>query len=62
MRETFINIAASKDIHCLILKSTTPGIFCAGADLKERNGLSNYDTELLVKNLRDTFNMLYNLP
>jgi methylglutaconyl-CoA hydratase len=25
-----------KNVRALIIKSTTPGIFCAGADLKER--------------------------
>ena len=49
-------------IECVILKSSTPGIFCAGADLKERAGISNFDTENLVRNLRDTFNQVANLP
>lgn len=44
------------------MRSSTPGTFCAGADLKERVGLSNFDTEVLVKNLRDTFNQIANLP
>lgn len=62
MRETVAEIAASKDIHCVILKSSTPGKFCAGADLKERKGLSEFETEVIVKNLRDSFNQIANLP
>ena len=46
----------------MILRSSTAGTFCAGADLKERVGLSNFETELVVKNLRDTFNQIANLP
>jgi len=30
-------------------------MFCAGADLKERVGLSNFDTEILVSGLRSAF-------
>lgn len=56
MRQSISELAASKNINCVILRSSTSGTFCAGADLKERIGLSNFETELVVKNLRDTFN------
>lgn len=62
MRQVLAEVAADKQIHILVLRSSTPGNFCAGADLKERQGLSNHDTEVLVKGLRDTFNQLANLP
>ena len=32
-----------KAVRVVILKSTTPGIFCAGADLKERMKMSGTD-------------------
>ncbi|CAD8131528.1 unnamed protein product [Paramecium pentaurelia] len=62
MRQSISELAASKNINCVILRSSTSGTFCAGADLKERIGLSNFETELVVKNLRDTFNQIANLP
>ncbi len=37
-------------------------MFCAGADLKERVGLSNHDTENLVTGLRTAFQRWFNLP
>ena len=36
-------------------------MFCAGADLKERQGLNNFETENLVLNLRVQFQRWYNL-
>lgn len=62
MRNEVEKIASSKLINCVILRSATPGMFCAGADLKERVGLSNFETEILVKGLRGTFNLIANLP
>jgi len=34
-------------------------MFCAGADLKERQGLNNFETENLVLNLRAQFQRWY---
>lgn len=62
MRQSVADIANTKNINCVILRSSSPGTFCAGADLKERVGLGNFETENLVKNLRDTFNLIANLP
>ena len=36
-------------------------MFCSGADLKERKGLSEEDTEILVMGLRNTFQRWYKL-
>ena len=36
----------------LLLTSALPGIFCAGADLKERSTLSNHQVHLFVSQLR----------
>jgi enoyl-CoA hydratase/carnithine racemase len=37
-------------------------MFCAGADLKERQGKSNFEVEKIVEELRDTFHLWYKLP
>jgi enoyl-CoA hydratase/carnithine racemase len=37
-------------------------MFCAGADLKERNGLTTPQVEDLVLGLRTTFHLWYHLP
>ena len=42
-----------------ILRSKIPNMFCSGADLKERKGLSNEESELLVINLRKIFDNFY---
>lgn len=47
------------EIRCIILKSKNPGMFCAGADLKERLNLTNNEVESVVNNLRTTFDCFY---
>ena len=51
-----------QSIRVAILRSKTPGMFCAGADLKERLGYSIEQTEQTVINLRNTFDEFYQLP
>jgi methylglutaconyl-CoA hydratase len=43
---------------CIILRSSQPGMFCAGADLKERKGMTKEEGEDFVRKLRLTFTML----
>jgi methylglutaconyl-CoA hydratase len=39
-----------------------PGVFCAGANLKERMKMSEKEVAPFVTKLRDTFNALSKLP
>lgn len=45
------------DIRVVILMSNTPGYFCSGADLKERQSMNDVETENFVKDLRRTFQL-----
>ncbi|KAF5521371.1 Methylglutaconyl-CoA hydratase [Colletotrichum aenigma] len=58
--------AAGKDVkgptRALILASAVETSFCAGADLKERRGFSQAETDEFLANLRSTFTSLQNLP
>jgi methylglutaconyl-CoA hydratase len=47
-----------KDARCVILRSETPGMFCAGADLKERKTMDQEEVKTFVRKLRSTFTML----
>lgn len=44
--------------NCIILRSSQPGMFCAGADLKERKGMTKEEGEAFVRKLRAIFTML----
>jgi len=64
--ETFTNIVnelkRDNSSRCVILRSLIPGIFCAGADLKERKGMSQEEvTEFLTK-LRGLLVSIEQLP
>lgn len=55
MNDALDSISTDNTIQTLILRSSTAGMFCAGADLKERIGYTNEQTEETVKGLRATF-------
>ncbi|XP_002976279.2 probable enoyl-CoA hydratase 2, mitochondrial isoform X1 [Selaginella moellendorffii] len=42
----------------VILRSVVPGVFCAGADLKERKKMSVFEAQKFVTSLRSTFSSL----
>ncbi|XP_023162386.1 methylglutaconyl-CoA hydratase, mitochondrial [Drosophila hydei] len=46
----------------VVLRSLTPGIFCAGADLKERKGMSTEETKEFVTQLRGLLISIEQLP
>lgn len=48
--------------RCVILRSSSPGIFCAGADLKERKTMSPDDASAFVTSLRELLITLEQLP
>lgn len=51
-----------KETRVLVLRSTVPGVFCAGADLKERLTMSKEQVPVFVSQLRSTFSALSKLP
>lgn len=48
--------------RCVILRSSSPGIFCAGADLKERRTMTQDEAKEFVTSLRELFIALEQLP
>ncbi|XP_065319776.1 methylglutaconyl-CoA hydratase, mitochondrial-like isoform X2 [Gordionus sp. m RMFG-2023] len=55
-------INLKNDVHLLLLRSTVPNIFCAGADLKERAKMPLDSIASHVRRLRDLFHALSKLP
>lgn len=51
-----------KQIRTLIVRSAVPGIFCAGADLKERATMSPEDVGPFVSKLRSMVTEIHHLP
>lgn len=49
-------------VRVVVVHSLVPGVFCAGADLKERAGLSPAETAAFVQGLRSAFTELASLP
>lgn len=64
--ESFSSILADlkrdNQSRVVILKSTTPGIFCAGADLKERKNMTQDEVNIFVTNLRELLISIEQLP
>lgn len=50
------------DARALILRSKVPGVFCVGADLKERVGMLPLEVTQFVDSLRLAFTQLEELP
>jgi len=50
------------NVRCVIIRSEVPGIFCAGADLKERLTMSEREVAAFVSKLRSNVADLRNLP
>lgn len=53
---------ATNKTRCVILTSSSPRVFSAGADLKERAQMTITEAELFVSHLRDTFEAFSRLP
>ena len=52
-------VGESKTVRSAIVMSAEAGMFCAGADLKERLEYTDDQTEDTVRNLRRTFHRVY---
>ncbi|XP_011184164.2 methylglutaconyl-CoA hydratase, mitochondrial [Zeugodacus cucurbitae] len=64
--ETFENVIDELEhdngSRCVILRSSSPGIFCAGADLKERKTMTQDEAAAFVTSLRELLIALEQLP
>ncbi|XP_056388193.1 enoyl-CoA hydratase domain-containing protein 2, mitochondrial [Hyla sarda] len=49
-------------VRVVVVRSAVPGVFCAGADLKERSKMENSEASLFVHNLRKLMNEIGALP
>lgn len=49
-------------VRVLVIKSTTEGSFCAGADLAERRTMSMAQVDKFLLDLREALGQLENLP
>lgn len=62
MTEGLNAVKFDKNVRCLIIRSEHPGIFCAGADLKERAQMPVEEVGPFVAGLRATLIDFMNLP
>ncbi|RNA13771.1 methylglutaconyl- mitochondrial, partial [Brachionus plicatilis] len=61
--EVFINsIRYDRKARCVIIRSLVPGVFCAGADLKERSKMQQEEVGPFVSRTRKLFDELSCLP
>lgn len=62
LQQHIASLRSSKKCRVLIIRSSTPGVFCAGADLKERVAMTPEEVAPFVRQLRNTFTDLERLP
>ncbi|KIL70207.1 hypothetical protein M378DRAFT_67289 [Amanita muscaria Koide BX008] len=62
LRESLETVHFDKSTRVLILRSTTVGSFCAGADLAERRSMSPLEVAKFLADLRDALGKLEVLP
>ena len=61
-REALADFQADPAVRVVVLHSLVPGVFCAGADLKERAEMSPSEAAAFVDGLRSAFTALEDLP
>ncbi|KAJ7498716.1 ClpP/crotonase-like domain-containing protein [Mycena latifolia] len=62
LRESLETVHADASVRALILRSSTPGAFCAGADLVERRTMSTAQIADFLTSLRGALGLLEALP
>ena len=60
--EILAELGSDREARVVVLHSLVPGVFCAGADLKERATMSPVEAEAFVQGIRSTFTELEALP
>ncbi|KAM7525499.1 hypothetical protein LguiA_015401 [Lonicera macranthoides] len=61
LQQSFEDISRDSSANVLMISSSVPKVFCAGADLKERKTMSPSEVEVFVNSLRSTFTFLEEL-
>ena len=56
------DLADDESVRAVVLTSAVPGVFCAGADLKERATMSSDETEQFVTRLRTLMDKVADIP
>ncbi|KDD74494.1 enoyl-CoA hydratase/isomerase [Helicosporidium sp. ATCC 50920] len=62
LQEALRSLEKERGTRAVVLHSAVSGMFCAGADLKERRGMSRDEAKLFVRDLRAAFSQLEALP
>ena len=55
-------ISQDESVRAVVVSSGVPGVFCAGADLKERASMSQTEAELFVQRLRALMTAVAGIP
>uniref|UniRef100_A0A8C6T2V1 Enoyl CoA hydratase domain containing 2 n=1 Tax=Neogobius melanostomus TaxID=47308 RepID=A0A8C6T2V1_9GOBI len=62
MRELVSSLSSDAAARVVVFRSLVPGVFCAGADLKERALMINSESDLFVHGLRSLMTQIAVLP
>lgn len=62
LRSQMQSLAVDSSVRVVLLQSAVPGVFCAGADLKERAEMAPAEVSAFVSGLRACFSELESLP
>lgn len=62
LHECLDSVQFDKSVRVLIIRSSTPGSFCAGADLAERRTMTQVQVSKFLSDLRAALHKLENLP
>ncbi|XP_076009120.1 enoyl-CoA hydratase domain-containing protein 2, mitochondrial [Genypterus blacodes] len=62
MKELLSNLSGDSSARVVIFRSLVPGVFCAGADLKERALMNDSESDLFVHGLRSLMTQIASLP
>uniref|UniRef100_D3TMQ1 Enoyl-CoA hydratase n=1 Tax=Glossina morsitans morsitans TaxID=37546 RepID=D3TMQ1_GLOMM len=60
--DILVDLKKDNSSRVVVLRSLTPGVFCAGADLKERKGMSDKEVSEFVTQLRQVLINIEQLP
>ncbi|XP_019752397.1 enoyl-CoA hydratase domain-containing protein 2, mitochondrial [Hippocampus comes] len=62
MKELVSMVSSDSAVRVLVFRSLIPGVFCAGADLKERALMNSQESDLFVHGLRSLMTQIALLP
>uniref|UniRef100_A0A3Q3A358 Enoyl CoA hydratase domain containing 2 n=1 Tax=Kryptolebias marmoratus TaxID=37003 RepID=A0A3Q3A358_KRYMA len=60
--EMVSSLSNDSAVRVVVFRSLVPGVFCAGADLKERAQMNNVESDLFVHGLRSLMTQIATLP